>query len=313
FMSSVKVEIRKNTYYDSVTLMLISKEIKKVKGVYEALVGMGTDLNKELVENLGIGNDEIKNLGPNDFFVSVLAEENVKIETISNEVERLLREKNEKSSSEYTPPTLNAALRHNPELNLALISVAGEYAGEEVKEALENNLHVMLFSDNVNMEKEKELKELACEKGLLMMGPDCGTAIINNIPLAFGNVVKKGSIGIVGASGTGIQEVTVIIDKLGEGVSQVIGTGGRDLKEEIGGLMMLQGIEALQEDPLTEVIVIISKAPSRKVLEKILESIKNSPKPVIVHFLGGDRKLIEEYGAYSCNSLEDVAYKAVAV
>ena len=62
------------------------------------------------------------------------------------------------------------------------------------------------------------------------MGPDCGTAIINGVPLCFANVVRRGDIGIVGASGTGTQEVTVIIDKMGGGVSQVIGTGGRDLK-----------------------------------------------------------------------------------
>ncbi len=312
-MAKVKIEIRENTYYDSVTLMLISKEVKNIDGVYEALVGMGTDLNKELVENLGIGNDEIKNLGPNDFFVSVLADENVKIETISREVDRLLSEKSKGNISDYKPPTLSAALRYDSELNMALISVAGEYAGDEAKKALENNLHVMVFSDNVTIEKEKELKELAFKKGLLMMGPDCGTAIINNVPLAFANVVKKGSIGIVGASGTGIQEVTVIIDKLGEGVSQVIGTGGRDLSLEIGGLMMLQGIEALQKDSSTEVIVLISKSPSRKVAEKILESIKDSIKPIVVHFLGGDREFIEKYGAYSSLSLEDAAYKAVAI
>lgn len=312
-MAEVKIEIRKNTYYDSVTLMLISKEVKNIKGVHEAIVGMGTDLNKELAENLGISNEEIKNLCPNDFFVSILAEDNVEIEAVAKKVDELLKEKSEGRESEYIPPTLSAALRHDEELNLALISVAGEYAGDEAKKALENNLHVMIFSDNVTLGEEKELKELACEKGLLMMGPDCGTAIINNIPLAFANVIKNGSIGIVGASGTGIQEVTVIIDRLGEGVSQVIGTGGRDLSQEIGGLMMLQGIEALQKDPLTEVIVLISKAPSKEVAQKILDSIKNSSKPIVVHFLGGDRELIEDYGAYFSISLEDAAYKAVAL
>jgi len=309
----VKYEIRKNTYYDSVTLMLISKEIKKIDGVKEALVGMGTDLNKELAENLAISNDDIRNLSPNDFFVTVLADDNVQIETISAEVDKLLSNKKKSNESDYMPPTLESALKHEPESNIVVISVAGEYAAAEAKKALNNNLHVMLFSDNVSIEDERELKELACQKGLLMMGPDCGTAIINNVPLAFANVVRKGHIGIVGASGTGTQEVTVIIDKLGEGVSQVIGTGGRDLKAEIGGLMMLQGIEALKNDPQTKVIVLISKPPAEEVAEKVLKAIENSPKPVVVDFIGGDRKLIEKYGAYSCVSLEDAARKAVAL
>lgn len=312
-MSSVKFEIRKNAYYDSVTLMIISKEIKKIGGVEEALVGMGTDLNKELAENLGISNDEIKALTPNDFFVSVLADDSVQIETISAEVERLLSAKKSNSDSDYMPPTLESALNHEPDSNIVVISVAGEYAAAEAKKALNNDLHVMLFSDNVTVEQEKELKELACQKGLLMMGPDCGTAIINNVPLAFANVIKKGHIGIVGASGTGTQEVSVIVDKLGEGVSQVIGTGGRDLKSEIGGLMMLQGIEALKNDPQTKVIVLVSKPPAAEVAEKVLKAIENSPKPVVVDFIGGDRELIEKYGAHACVSLEDAARKAVAL
>lgn len=312
-MSSVKYEIRKNTYYDSVTLMIISKEIKKIAGVHEALVGMGTDLNKELAENLGISHDDIRAITPNDFFVSVLADDNVQIEAISAEVERLLSAKKSNSDSDYMPPTLESALKHEPDSNIVVISVAGEYAAAEAKKALNNDLHVMLFSDNVTVEQERELKELACQKGLLMMGPDCGTAIINNVPLAFANVIKKGHIGIVGASGTGTQEVSVIIDKLGEGVSQVIGTGGRDLKSEIGGLMMLQGIEALKNDPQTKVIVLVSKPPAEEVAEKVLKAIENSPKPVVVDFIGGDRDLIEKYGAYACVSLEDAARKAVAL
>lgn len=312
-MSKVKFEIRENTYYDSVTLMLISKEVEKIDGVHEALVGMGTDLNKELAQNLEITSDEIENAGPNDFFVTVLADDEVKIEKVVEEVDKLLNQKKKDSGSDYMPPTLDSALKHDPESNIVVISVAGEYATEEARKALNNNLHVMLFSDNVSLEDEKELKELACEKGLLMMGPDCGTAIINNVPLAFANVIKKGNIGIVGASGTGIQEVTVVIDKLGEGVSQVLGTGGRDLHEDIGGLMMLQGIEALKNDPETKVIVLISKPPSDEMAVKVMKSIENSSKPVVIDFIGGDSTIIEKYGAYAGISLEDTARKAVAL
>ena len=312
-MSKVIYSIRKNTYYDSVKLMLISKDVKKVEGVHEALVGMGTDLNKELSENLNLLTDEIRDLGPNDFFITVLADENVEIETIVEEADRLLNAKSADSDSDYMPPTLNSALEHNPESNIAIISVAGEYAAEEARNALNKGLHVMIFSDNVKVEDERELKELAVSKGLLMMGPDCGTAIINNIPLAFANVIKKGKIGIVGASGTGIQEATVLIDKLGEGVSQVIGTGGRDLSLEIGGLMMIQALEALVHDPETEVILLISKPPAKEIEEKILSIVKDIKKPVVVSFIGGKKDLIEKHGAVAAISLEDAARKSVAL
>lgn len=310
-MGVVKYHIRKNTYYDSVTLMIISKEVKKIDGVYEALVGMGTDLNKELAHNLGISSDEIEAIGVNDFFVSISGDESIDIKNIMNNVDDLLTKKKKSSCSDYRPATINSAIKQEGDSNLVIISVPGEYAYEESKKALALNCHVMLFSDNVSIEEERKLKDLAIEKGLLMMGPDCGTAIINNVPLAFGNVIRKGNIGVVGASGTGTQEVTVTIHRLGEGVSQVLGTGGRDLSLEIGGKMMLQGIDALMNDPDTKVIVLISKPPAKEIAEKILSEIQKSSKPVVVNFIGGDRELIERYGAYAGISLEDTARKAV--
>lgn len=312
-MNSIKFEIKKNTYYDSVTLMVISKTIKKNEGIAEALVGMGTDLNKELANNLSMSNSEIESLTPSDFFVSIIADDEVKIEDIMNEVDKLLNQKKKDRDNDYMPPTLESAINYEPKSNMVIISVPGKFAADEARKALRNGLNVMLFSDNVTIEEEKELKDLAVSKELLMMGPDCGTAIINNVPLAFANVVRKGHIGVVGASGTGTQEVTVIIDKLGEGVSQVIGTGGRDLKKEIGGSMMLLGIDSLMNDPETKVILLVSKPPADEIAEKILKVVQNSTKPVVVDFIGGDRNLIEKYGAYACCSLEDAARKAVAL
>ena len=157
-MSKVKYSIKKNTYYDSVKLMLISKDVKNMEGVHEALVGMGTDLNKELAENLNIINDAIKNIGPNDFFITVLADENVDIETIVEEADRLLNQKSSEGDADYMPPTLASALEHSPDSNIAIISVAGEYAADEARKALNNGLHVMIFSDNVKVEDEKSLK-----------------------------------------------------------------------------------------------------------------------------------------------------------
>lgn len=311
------VDIRKNTYYDSVTLMVITKEIKKLPYVKEIIVGMGTDLNKELATNLKLSNDEIKSLSPNDFFIATYAsEEEDSVEgKIINKVNELLNSKDEKNEEEdeYKPNTFNAAVKHMKDANLAIISLPGKYAADEARKALKNGLHVMLFSDNVSLEEEIELKKIGREKGLLVMGPDCGTAIINHVPLCFANVVKKGNIGVVGASGTGTQEVTVLVDKFGGGVSQVIGTGGRDLKSAVGGIMMLEGFKALIDDSETSIIVLISKPPAPEVAKKILEMVTATDKPVVVDFIGGDRKEIEASGAYACISLEDAAYKAVAL
>ncbi|MGH4124545.1 MAG: acyl-CoA synthetase FdrA [Clostridium sp.] len=307
------VDIRKNTYYDSVALMLITKEIKKLLKVKQVIVGMGTELNIELVENLGLSNDEIRKLTPGDFFIAAESDEENAIEIIVKKVDELLNTKgdNHDLSSEYKPTTLSAAVNHLEGANMAIISLPGKYAAHEARKALSNNLNVMLFSDNVTLEEEIELKQIGRDKGLLVMGPDCGTAIINGIPLCFANVVRRGDIGIVGASGTGTQEVCVIIDKMGGGVSQVIGTGGRDLKSAVGGIMMIEGFKALIHDEGTKVIVLISKPPAPEVAEKILNMVKTTNKPVVACFIGGDRCEIEKKGACSCLNLEDAGRKAV--
>ncbi|MCG8549597.1 MAG: hypothetical protein MI799_04250, partial [Desulfobacterales bacterium] len=245
----IKYDIRKNAYYDSVTLMLISKEIKNIDGVTEALVGMGTELNKELTVNLKLDSKELDSVSVNDFYIAADVESDDIMTTVIETVNEKKKKKKTESGSEYRPVSLSAALEMHPDANMVIVSIPGQYAEEEVNKLLDQDLNVMLFSDNVSVEAELALKKKAVSKGLLMMGPDCGTAIINGVPLAFANAVRKGKIGIVGASGTGTQEVSCIIDQLGEGVSQVIGTGGRDLKSEIGGLMMIQGMEALMADP----------------------------------------------------------------
>ena len=246
----IKLEVKKNAYFDSVTLMLISKELKKLDGVNEALVGMGTDLNREIAHNIGVATPELDSeVSANDFFVAVDCEGEAVFQAVLKKIEELLNKKADGKSAEYMPPTLDGALKIDPALNMAIISVPGKFAADVAQSCLDNGINVMLFSDNVTIEEEKALKTYAYEHELLMMGPDCGTAIINHVPLAFANVVRSGDIGIVAASGTGTQEVTSLIDQLGGGVSQVIGTGGRDLKKDIGGLMMKLGLDALKNDP----------------------------------------------------------------
>ncbi len=294
--------------------MLISKELKKIDGVTEALVGMGTDLNKEIAHNIGVATPELDGeVSGNDFFVAVSCAGEDAFAAVLKKTEELLNKKSESKSAAYMPPTLEGALRIDPELNMAIVSVPGKHAADVAQGCLDNGVNVMLFSDNVTIEEEKALKTYAYEHELLMMGPDCGTAIVNHVPLAFANVVRHGDIGVVAASGTGTQEVTSLIDQLGGGVSQVIGTGGRDLKKEIGGLMMKLGLDALKNDPNTKVITLISKPPAKEIATEILGIAAKSGKPVIVCFIGGERKEIESFGLIAAVSLEDAAHKAVAL
>ena len=300
--------VKKNAYYDSVTLMLATDEVKAIEGVEEALVGMGTDTNKEFLKDLGMLTPEAESAGPNDLLIVVKGPEGI-LEKAVEVVEDFLKgEEKTEETGEMVAPSLESALKMMPDADLVLISIAGEYAGREAMKALEKGLHVMLFSDNVSLEEEIKLKKYAIEKGLLMMGPDCGTAIINGVPLAFSNVVKRGKIGIVAASGTGSQEVSSIISNLGEGISQLIGTGGRDVKKDVGGLMFLEGIRWLMEDENTDVIVLVSKPPAQEVVEKAIELLKKSGKKSVVHFINGK---VEDEDMIVGKTLEDTAIKAV--
>jgi succinyl-CoA synthetase alpha subunit len=204
------------------------------------------------------------------------------------------------------------ALAEAPESNLALVSVPGEYAAAEAAKALARGLHVMLFSDNVAVDDEVALKRDASARGLLVMGPDCGTAIIDGVPLAFANVVRRGPIGCVAASGTGLQQVTTLVDRLGLGVSQAIGTGGRDLSEAVGGITMLDGLKLLAADRDTRVIVLISKPPAPAVAERVIAAAARAPKPVVVNFIGAT-PAARGKNLHFARTLEDAARAAVAL
>ncbi|MBO0980524.1 acyl-CoA synthetase FdrA [Microbacterium sp. SD291] len=284
------IEIRKNTYLDSVSLMSMSTKANAVEGVTQALLGMATPMNKEVLLNVGVEDASIDAAKPSDLMIVIDADDDA-IETAIQAVDDILARKNKTSGgpAEIRYRTLDGAFAEVPDSNLVLISVNGAFAAREARKALNAGKHVMIFSDNVSVEDEFALKTLAHENGLLVMGPDCGTAIINGVGLAFSNAVRRGSIGIVGASGTGSQEVSVRIHDFGGGVSQLIGTGGRDLSTEIGGISMIDGINALDADPETAVIVIVSKPPAEDVAEKVLAVAGAASKPVFVTFLGSDR------------------------
>ncbi|MDR0362421.1 MAG: FdrA family protein, partial [Planctomycetota bacterium] len=219
------------------------------------------------------------------------------------------RKKTAGGGRQAPPKNIHEAVETHPGLNLAMISVAGRFAVREVRRALDENLHVMLFSNNVNVEDELECKRIAHKKGLLLMGPDCGTAIINNVGLCFANQIRHGDIGLAAASGTGLQEVTSLIDRLGGGVTQAIGVGGRDLSEAIGGIMMLDAIRALKDDAATRVVVLISKPPAGEVAEKVLRAARGCGKPVVICFIGGGGE--SDGNLEFAGSLEDAAVRAV--
>jgi FdrA protein len=174
--------------------------------------------------------------------------------------------------------------------------------------ALQLGLNVHLFSDDISVEDEIELKKFAVEKDLMLMGPDCGTSIIQGVPVCFANKVRRGGIGIIGASGTGTQELICIIDALGAGISHVIGVGGRDLSENVGGIMTLQAVKMLAADSKTKALAIISKPPAKAVADKVLEAVKSTDKPAVLVFMG-----YKSDDPVFAATLEEGAVKAVSL
>ncbi|AUD63602.1 hypothetical protein BK010_08880 [Tenericutes bacterium MO-XQ] len=303
-----KYKVLKNSYYDSVTLMSTTVKIKKNLKLNELLMFMGTDMNKDMMKSVGLYDESFDQATANDLLLAAeMTDEN---EVWDQEViEQLTKKEDKKSTSETKFKTISQAKKAK-DSNLAVISVPGIYAANEAYQALENDMHVMLFSDNVSVEDEVKLKDIALEKDLLVMGPDCGTAIINGKGLCFANQVSKGNIGLVAASGTGLQEVTVIIDRFHGGITQAIGVGGRDLSEAVGGKMMLKGIDVLNEDEDTKTIVLISKPPHPSVLDKIVDKLKTVKKPVVVCLL--DSKVDNQIEhVYFVSTLTEAAQKAL--
>ncbi|PVZ82608.1 FdrA family protein [Serratia sp. S1B] len=308
---SIRIIVKQNTWFDSITLMSISTKANKLPGVEQAFVAMGTEMNKGILKDLGLLTPELAAAKNGDLMIVIKGGSDDANEATLQAIEALFSHKDQGSHHEARYATIASAKAHIPASNLAVISVNGLYAAREARQALENGLNVMLFSDNVSLEDELALKQLAHEKGLLMMGPDCGTAIINGTALCFGNAVRRGNIGIIGASGTGSQEVSVRIHEFGGGISQLIGTGGRDLSEKIGGLMMLDALEMLEQDEKTTVIVLVSKPPAPAVADKVLERARACRKPVVVCFLGRNTPPADEAGLLFARATKEAALKAV--
>jgi succinyl-CoA synthetase alpha subunit len=303
--------VRSGFYMDSVALMRLSRSIVGLDGVEDAALMMGTPANREILENAGLLSAEGTAAAPGDLIIAVRAANQTACEDALAAADRLLTRPARQAADGaiWRPRTLRAAVKANPAADLALISVPGDFAAAEARKALRRGLHVMVFSDNVAIEDEIALKTEARERGLLMMGPDCGTAILNGIPIAFANNVRPGGIGIVGASGTGIQEVSSLISRRGGGISHAIGVGGRDLKAEVGGISTLMAMDALDQDPTTDHMVVISKPPAAAVAAAVVERAERCGKPVTICFIGDEARPNGDHVTYT-NTLKGAAEAA---
>jgi FdrA protein len=307
----VRGRVRRDTFVDSVTLMQITERIQALPGVRAAALVMATDLNRRLLADAGLLPPEAERAGPNDLVIAVSAESAGAADIAVGQAEGSLatRWREEGPHRSEPPRSIIGAARRLSGANVALVSVPGPYAAAEAHQALSAGLHVFLFSDGVPLADEVRLKRRAQARGLLLMGPECGTSIINGAGLGFANRVRRGPVGLVAASGTGLQEVTSLIHRLGGGVSQGIGTGGRDLHEAVGGLATLQALSWLGQDTQTRVISLLSKAPSSAVAERVLEAARASGKRVVAYLPGSHGA--PRAGVLSVTTLEEAALASV--
>jgi len=312
-MSAVVINrARKGLYLDSVALMRFSRTIVALDGVEEAALMMATPANLEIMRDAGLLDGEAVGVGGGDLMIAIRARDADAAENALAMAEGLLDQPRSAAANgaAWRPRTIRTALEQRPGANLALISVPGDFAVSEARKAIRRGLHAMIFSDNVPLEEEVALKREARDLGRLVMGPDCGTAIINGTPIAFANRVPKGDVGIIGASGTGIQEVSCLIARHGGGISHAIGVGGRDLGEAVGGISTLMALDALANDASTKHIVLISKPPSPSVMEAVSARVAAVEKPVTVCFIGAEAVTVSS-DVVQTFTLKDAAMRAV--
>ena len=304
--------IKKGCFQDSVSLMIISRKLSESENVDDVSVMMGTPANKSLLETTGFWHDDFNNATPNDICVAIrteTADESI-TQAILQQLDESLQQLAQATGGSQTLLQVRrweSACQKLPAANMTLISVAGEYAAELANQALDRNLNVMMFSDNVTLEDEITLKRRAQDKGLLVMGPDCGTAMIAGTPLAFANVMPEGNIGVLGASGTGIQELCSQIALAGEGITHAIGLGGRDLSAEVGGISALTALEMLGVDDKSQVLAFVSKPPAEAVRQHIVTAMKATGKPVVALFLGYTSAVARDENVWFAATLDDAA------
>jgi succinyl-CoA synthetase alpha subunit len=280
--------IRKGVWFDSVFLMQAARRMADLTGMRNASAIMGTEANRGLLEKMGYDPRELAGAGPNDLVVA-LEGEKAAIDTVIANPDHWLHRPTT-ASDDNSAPDLEDALARRADASLAIISVPGEYAAAEARKALAHGLNVFLFSSNVSIEDELSLKRDAQTGGLIVMGPDCGTALIGGAGIGFANAVRRGPVGVVGSTGTGMQEFTCLVHRAGSGISHGIGTGSRDLSDEIGGISTLTAIEALEADARTQVIVLLSKPPGVATMRCLMERLVGCRTPIVACLMGSGPK-----------------------
>jgi len=310
-MPVTTVEIRRGAYYDSIVLMELQAALTALPGIIRAGVVMGTAANKDLLARNGLLPTDAATARPDDLLISLSGEDAGAVEAALGQVDHLLARRPTAVNQTYHPRSLATAAASLPGARWVLVSVPGSYAAGVAREALHLNKHVFLYSDNVSLAEEVALKKEAAARGLLVMGPDCGTAILGGVGFGFANRVRRGPIGLVGATGTGLQHVTARIHQQGSGISHALGTGGRDLSRDVGGITARQALDVLGRDPDTRVLVLLSKPPDPAVAATLLRTARSTGKPVVVHFVGYTPPLDSTDTLHVAASLEAAATLAV--
>jgi len=288
-----KTVVRKNRYLDSVFLMLVAQRIASLPGIRDASAMLATDANRKVLAGLGYGDGgsdpDFAGAGPNDLVLAVEGEAGAVDAVVANADAYFARGTGGAGSAAAPGPrSIAEAAAARPDCSVAVISVPGEHAAREARAAIRAGLHVFLFSSNVSVEDERSLKEEARDRGLIVMGPDCGTAYLGGAGIGFANTVRRGPIGVVAASGTGLQEFASLVHRAGSGISSGIGTGGRDLSDAVGGLAAFAGIDALEADPGTKVIAVLSKPPGAATSASLAQRLARCPKPSVLCLLGAN-------------------------
>ena len=311
-MTATEVEIRSGAYYDSVILMQLQRSLVELPGILDVGVVMGTAANKDILAQSDLMSPEVQAAVADDLVIVVKGKDKASVKAAIEKVDGLLTFRRSSGiDEEYRPKSMETAVKMLPEAQWIIVSVPGRFAAGIGRQALNSGKHVMIFSDNVPLEDEIELKRIAAANGLLVMGPDCGTAIINGVGLGFANKVRRGSIGIVAASGTGLQQVSSRIHQIGGGITHAIGTGGRDLTEAVNAITARQGLELLSREPNTQVIVLISKPPASTVAGELVEMARQSKKPVVINFIGYSTQMRVVDNIHFATTFDETAELAV--
>jgi FdrA protein len=312
---SVTTLVKPSFYRDSVTLLALAREVQASPGVREAAALMATPANRDLLVQADLASPESNRAGPNDLVVAVRADSPAAGERALALAESFLAAGRQRLRPENRRPprTLEVACRRLPGASLALVSVPGPFAAGLGRRALACGLSAMIFSDNVPLADEISLKRRAASTGLLVLGPDCGTAYVDGVPLGFANEVPRGRVGVVAASGTGLQHLASLLAARGEGLSHGIGVGGRDMTEAVGGLMTRAAIDRLAGDPATELLVMVGKPPAAAVRESIVARLEAGPTPAVLALLGSGAAPARRGRAVIVSTLEDAADAAMAI